>query len=119
MKNLFVAILFSIFFFTNCSESPQIISDICTITDEICYYADLVCKNFHQNESLQKSQSSQISDLKNISDELKSEFISLQKFKSSGKEISENELKLRMLKIRNELKEIFEDQLKLIKENCK
>lgn len=115
MKKIFVVILFSLFFFPRCTEAPVIISDICTITDEICYYADLVCKNFIHNSTLKNSESEKISELKNISDILKFEFSKMKMKEENLSDQDKNELKYKMLKIRNELREIYEQQLLQIK----
>lgn len=112
MKTFFIVALFSLFLFPSCSETPQIISDVCDITQEICYYANLVCQNFNsidcpedqKNATLQKLNSLNF-EVKNISDQ------------SSNKTLTKNfeyqqETKYRLMQIRDELRDLYLQQKK-------
>lgn len=112
MKHFFLILIISFFLFPSCSETPIIVSEVCDITQEICYYANLVCENFNEIETPTKeiqalnAQLNQLNfEVKNISDH------SLDKTLVNNFEYQQ-ETKYRLIRIRDELKKIYENQKK-------
>lgn len=70
MKKVVIIILFgiSIISFNACSQVEPIVQDVCTITTEICNYAEILCNSFNPNV-LTKSET----------EELKKELIEIRK----------------------------------------
>jgi len=105
-------ILIFIFLFIRCSETQPIVNSVCSITEEICYYAHLVCENFN-DQTLSKEKSTSIkTELQIVSDELKKEYLFIQQKKSAKNFESDFNLKYRLMQIRNDLKNIFDEQQK-------
>ena len=71
MKQFFLIVIVSILLFPSCSETPQIISDVCDITQEICYYANLVCENFNQIDCPEDQKADAIKQLNSLNFEVK------------------------------------------------
>lgn len=102
----FVAVLF----FPSCSQVDPIVDDVCEITQEICYWANLVCENFEPStiESLED-------------DKLKSELIAVKEElqfvnalttdkQLNNKNFSNDDLKMKLIEVRDQLKRIYERQ---------
>ena len=112
MKQFFLIVIVSLLLFPSCSETPQIISDVCDITQEICFYANLVCENFNEIDCPEDQKADAIKQLNSLNFEVKN--ISDQ---SQDKSLAKNfeyqqETKYRLIQIRNELKEMYEKQKK-------
>ena len=97
---------------TSCSETPLIVDEICDITQEICYYANLVCDNFNPpNSSFEKSNEIK-PDLKQISFDIKNVLDKTNLMSSDMKIISRESVKAELIQIRNQLKNLYLLELK-------
>lgn len=111
MKKFFLLLFFSFSFFgfSNCGSVP-IASDICDLTTEICYYAQSICALF-PGKALQKSQSQEIKtrilSAKNNLMNLHTDLNTLQK---SLNPETEQYFKEELLRIRDQLKLIYEER---------
>lgn len=106
MKTLFLSLL--IFLFSACSQLSPVASDICKITEEICYYANAICELYAGNPgkesdpgiNYQLQKSNYI--LQNISVDISRNLL------KEGKKKNPNEITPELIEVRNNLKNLYE-----------
>lgn len=112
MKTLLAFLFFTFLIFQSCAEVEPIVSDVCEITSDICYYAEMVCENFNKTpeESFKESQTKQ--ELISIVNDLKYEAEFTSNNFNKNNSLQSSDVKYRLLQIRNELRDLYEKQLK-------
>lgn len=112
MKSFILIFSLISFITTSCTETPVIVSDVCKITQEICYYSDMICKNFNHTDSkkiINENVIKELNDLKNetmmINDELQNKSL-----RKSSNQITDYQY--RLSQIRNDLKKIYDNEIK-------
>lgn len=113
MKNFIVIFLFSLFLFPSCQNIDPIVSDVCEITEEICYYANLVCQNFNPDNTQIKNSDELKKELQLIAQELKVVGVNTSSLSPHQKIISQDKVIYDLIEIRDRLKSIYESQQKL------
>ena len=88
---------------SSCSETPIIVDEICEITQEICYYANLVCENFQPPSSTFEKSNEIKPDLKQISIDLKNVLNNSDLMSNDMKIISRDNVKAQLVEIKNRL----------------
>lgn len=112
MKKIFLVLLVSFFLFPSCQNIDPIISDVCDITEEICYYANLVCENFN-SDNLQIKNSDEVKkELQLIASELMTVNVNTSSLSPQQKIISKDKVIYDLIEIRDKLKEIYQSQQK-------
>lgn len=112
MKTFLITILFFAALFSSCSNIDPVVSDVCSITEEICYYANLVCENFNKENSENIIDENEKTKLQQIVNDLKYEAMFTSNNFSNKNPIHTSEVKYRLIQIRNELKKIYEEKKK-------
>lgn len=112
MKSFITLILFSSFLFSSCSQTPDIVNDICSITSEICHYSEIICSNFNSAILPVKDQEKIKKQLQLVAEDLK--YISnvnpdLVKSRAASRD---DKIKYYLMQHRDLLKEIAEETLK-------
>jgi hypothetical protein len=113
MKKIFLFLVFSILIFQSCAEIDPVVSNVCDITEEICYYANLVCENFNKDATDNLNEEKTKSELIAIVNDLKYEAEFTSNNSNLKSSLQNSELKYRLLQIRNELKTLYEQQQKV------
>lgn len=113
MKNFLIIFIVSLFIFPSCQNINPILSDVCEITEEICYYANLVCENFN-SDNLQIKNSDEVKkELQLIAQELKTVNVNTSTLSPQQKIISKDKVLYDLIEVRDRLKEIYQSQQKL------
>lgn len=106
MKNFLI--LSSFLLFTYCSNFAPVASDICKISEEICYYANAICEIYGSIPESNKNESIK-NDLFNSSIILKNIFSkSLILKRDENKLLDKSEVLNELILIRNKLKSTLE-----------
>lgn len=113
MKKIFLVLLVSFFLFPSCQNIDPILSDVCEITEEICYYANLVCENFNSDNMQIKNSDEVKKELQLIAQELKTVNVNTSSLSPQQKIISKDKVLYDLIEIRDRLKEIYNSQQKL------
>lgn len=108
MKNLLLFFVPFLFLTTSCGTLPPIVEDVCEITEEICYYANLVCDNFQQNVPAVEKVDQYKKELKIISSSLHRESLIANSLPNDRTNLEHYDFKARLIQIRNELKALAE-----------
>lgn len=113
MKNLFAIILLSLTLFS-CSTIDPIVEDVCSITQDICYYANLICDNYEPG-NISKTQAQEIlSALQIVNAELQLEEFKLNRLKLQQTTIANPNTKSVLINARTNLIKIYSEQQKLL-----
>ena len=114
MKKIFLLIVFSSLIFTSCSTVNPIVEDICEITEDICFYANLVCDNWEPSKANSELDLNTKSELIALRDEMQFINATLQPNQQNNKKFSDEDLKIKLIMIRDDLKRIV-DRQKILK----
>jgi hypothetical protein len=111
MKIFISLFLILIFFLPACSNVNPIVSDVCEITEEICYYANLVCENFNPDHSQVDNSKEIKSELLELSNKLKVINVNTSSLSPFQKILAKDSIIYDLINIRDELKKIYETQI--------
>ena len=109
---LFIAIFLSFLFFSSCTETPQIVSDVCSITQEICHYSTLICEQFDLKKSNLEKTNQVKFELTNYLDELKIIYAEQQNPTLFKTNVNQSDVIYKLTQIRNDIKKIYVEEVK-------
>lgn len=108
MKIFLTSILFFISFIAfDCEETPVIIQSVCEITKEICEYSQAICDMIPHTNSLEKQNTNLKMNLKSYSNALELHMINLNSDLSNFSNEDLLQLKLDLVKIRDDLRKQY------------
>lgn len=108
MKNFLLIIILSLALFS-CTETPQILQSACSVTNDICNYANLICANLPNKNITAAQEQNYILRLTAINNSLKSTFekSEVRKLDKSASEVNADSEAL--MSARNQLKKITDE----------
>lgn len=109
MKKLFLFFTLTLFFFS-CSTANESISDVCGITQEICYYANMICDNYDSTFTTKSDLQDLRNELKLVSGYLKLEYNRDQNRKSFSGSLNNFDTKSLLVYSRDQLIQIYSHQ---------
>lgn len=116
MKIYLFIILLALLVFPSCSQVNPIVENICDITEEICYYSNLICENWIPSDNNAELDQKEFNELQSIRDEV----IILQASLNTGQPINKKEVEVdavyKLIQIREDLKRMYQRQLILKRE---
>jgi len=108
MKIFLSLILFlSFLVITSCSELPQTVSTICDITQEICYYSNLICDNFSSVEFSSSDLNNAEKRLKQIEFDLNQISLNTAHLSTDQQILAHDKVYARLSKIRDDIKALY------------
>lgn len=110
MKKFFILFVISFTLFSCTPETNVVISDVCEITQEICYYANLICDSYIPDVDASIISSKKINELKNYANDLKYIYADQKIFPKAQATLSDQQKKYKLIEIRDQLKRIYEQQ---------
>lgn len=109
--NKFIILFFvAVLIFPSCSTVNPIVEDVCEITQDICYYANLVCDNFEPSKIESLEDDKLKSELIDLRTELQFLNVSSTNNQQTTKIFSDEDLKFKLIEVRDQLKRIYERQ---------
>lgn len=110
MKTLFLTILISLSLFSCSPETNVIIENVCDITEEICYYANLICENYNPDVDNSIIDEKKVDELKLYAEDLKYIYTSQQFPQKASVGLSSKMVNDKLIEVRDQLKRIAEQQ---------
>lgn len=110
MKTFLLTIIISLSFFSCTPETNTIISNVCEITEEICYYANLICENYNPESDESIIDQKKVNELKLYAEDLKYIYTSQQFPSKANVGLSSKMVNDKLIEVRDQLKRIAEQQ---------
>jgi len=110
LKKFLLLFVISFSFFSCSPETNTIIENVCDITQEICYYANLICNNYNPATDAPIIDEKKMSELKLYAADLKSIYTSTQFPNKASAPLSNKMVNDKLIEIRDQLKRIYEQQ---------